>query len=269
MAFNNITLFAGLTVIFFILGIIALLIYNHLTSARNRILLIRAYKAAPGKNADAPILIHGTAGLSGVEKPTDGDPVAFHATFIMTSGCTLIRDMNHRKPLPENTSFKVFTMSGDFPVTEAGVSYRVSLVSTIQRMNAGAEYFTKNAKQNALLDGLPESIFDDMVTFEAASQALVPVFSITETGRNVTSSIDSRVSRFIHGRDVPPAIADMLKQRIIRPQPGTEITVVEFFIPFKKSVWVFGEFSGGDTIRYGEDGAGLSVSYADPETMGT
>lgn len=268
MAFGNITLFIGIAVFFFIIGILLLLVFRHLT-AQNRTALIKAYKAAPRKTADAPVLIHGTAGLSGVTRPIGGDPVAFHATFIMSRGCSLIRDVNHRKPLPENTSFKVFTMSGDFPVTEAGVSYRVSLISTIQRMNAGAEYFTKNVKQTAILDGLPESVFDDMVTFEAASQALVPVFSIAETGRNVTSSIDSRVSRFIHGRDVPPVIADMLKQRIIRPQPGEEITVMEFFIPLKKSVWVFGEFSGGDTIRYGEDGAGLSVSYTDPETMGT
>jgi hypothetical protein len=267
MAFENFMLFIGIATFLVIVGIILLLVFNRMT-ARDRIQMIKTYKAASGKTADAPILIHGTAGLSGVERPTGGDPVAFHATFIMSKGCTLIRDMSHRKPLPENTSFKVFTMSGDFPVTEAGVSYRVSLVSTIQRMIAGAEYFTKNVKQNALLDGLPESVFDDMVTFEAASQALVPVFSITETERSVTSSVDSRVSRFIHGRDVPLAIVDLLKQRIIRPQPGTEITVVEFFIPFKKSVWVFGEFSGGDTIRYGEDGAGLSVSYADPETAG-
>jgi hypothetical protein len=267
MAFENVTFFIAIAAFLVIVGIILLLVFNHLT-ARDRIQLIKAYKAAPRKTADAPVLIHGPAGLYGVEKPTGGDPVAFHATFIMSKGCTLIRDINHRKPLPENTSFKVFTMSGDFPVTEAGVSYRVSLVSTVQRMNAGAEYFAKNVKQNALLDGVPESVFDDMVTFEAASQALGPVFTIMETGRNITSSVDSRVSRFVHGRDVPPAIADLLKQRIIRPQPGTEITVVEFFIPLKKSVWVFGEFSGGDTIRYGKDGAGLSVSYTDPETAG-
>jgi hypothetical protein len=267
MAFENLMLFLGIAAFLIIIGIILLLVFNRLT-AQDRIQKIKAYKAAPKKTADAPVLIHGPAGLSGVITPTGGDPVAFHATFIMSRGCTLIRDVNHRKPLPENTSFKVFTMSGDFPVTEAGVSYRVGLVSTVQRMSAGAEFFTKNVKQNAVLDGLPESVFDDMVSFEAAIQALAPVFSITETGRSVTSSIDSRVSRFIHGRDVPPAITDMLKGKIIRPQPGEEITVMEFFIPLKKSVWVFGEFSGGDTVRYGEDGTGLSVSYADPETAG-
>jgi len=33
---------------------------------------------------------------------------------------------------------------------------------------------------------------------------------------------------------VPPAIADLLKQKNIRPQPGTEITGAVFFIPLKK-----------------------------------
>ena len=116
---------------------------------------------------------------------------------------------------------------------------------------------------------MPESVFEDMAMFEAASKALVPVFSVIENGGSVTGSIDSRVTRFILGENVPPMIADILKGKIIRPLPGTEIKVVEFYIPQKKSVWVFGEFNGENTVRYGEDGAGLSVSYRDPETAGT
>jgi len=47
--------------------------------------------------------------------PLDGgEPVAFHAMFIMSSGCTLIPDKNNLKPLPDYTSFKVFAMSGEF-----------------------------------------------------------------------------------------------------------------------------------------------------------
>jgi hypothetical protein len=108
-------------------------------------------------------------------------------------------------------------------------------------------------------------VFDDMVRFIAASQALVPVFDITENGTSVTSAIDSRVRTFRQGHDVPLGIAEILRGKIIRPQPGEEITVVEFFIPLKKSVWVFGEFDGNDTVTYGEGGAGLYISYMDPE----
>lgn len=268
MVFENTTLLAGIVLIFLILVIVLCLALYKQIMRKNRLDLIRAFKAAPRKTPEFPVLVHGPAGPPGVIPPTGGDPVAFHATFIMSRGCTLIRDMNHRKPLPDYTSFKVFTMSGNFTVTEAGIPYTISVISALERINDGAAWFTKQYKQTLILDGMPESVFDDMVTFEAASQALVPVFSLTETGRYVTSSVDSRVSRFIHGRDVPPAIADMLKGKIIRPAPGEEITVVEFFIPVKKSVWVFGEFSGGDTVRYGENGAGLSVSYTDPEMAG-
>jgi hypothetical protein len=266
MVFENTTLLAGIVCFFVILVIVLCLVLYKQITGKNRLDLIRAYKAAPRKTPDSPVLVYGPAGSPGIIPMTGGDPVAFHATFIMSRGCTLIRDANHRKPLPDYTSFKVFTMSGNFTITEAGIPYTISIISALERINDGAAWFTKQYKQTIVLDGLPESVFDDMVTFEAASQALVPVFSIRETGRSVTSSIDSRVSRFIHGRDVPPAIADLLKGKIIRPQPGEEITVMEFFIPLKKSVWIFGEFDGADTVRFGENGAGLSVSYADPET---
>jgi hypothetical protein len=268
MVFENTTLLAGIVLVFVIIFIVLSLFLYKQVMGKNTLDLVRAYKAAPRKTPGSPVLLHGQAGSPGVIPPTGGDPVAFHATFIMSRACTLIRDMNNRKPLPDYTSFKVFTMSGNFTVTEAGIPYTISVISALEQINDGVAWFTKQYKQTLILDGMPESVFDDMVLFEAASQALVPVFSIIETGRSVTSSIDSRVSRFIHGRDVPPAIADLLKGKIIRPQQGEEITVVEFFIPFKKSVWVFGEFSGGDTVRYGENGAGLSVSYADPETAG-
>jgi hypothetical protein len=268
MVFENTTLLAGIVLIFVILIIVLCLVLYKQITKKNRLDLMRAYTGAPRKTPGSPVLVHGPAGSPGVIPPTGGEPVAFHATFIMSRGCTLIRDPDNRKPLPDYTSFKVFTMSGNFSVTEAGIPYTISIISALERINDGAAGFTKQYKQTIVLDGMPDSVFDDMVTFEAASQALVPVFSLTDTGGSVTSSIDSRVSRFVHGRDVPPAIADILKGKIIRPQPGEEITVVEFYIPQKKSVWVFGEFDGKNTVWYGEDGAGLSVSYADPETAG-
>lgn len=260
---NIIITVTALAIIF--LAIVLISRFSNRRTAANRVKLIRAFKASPRKAADAPILLHGQASSPGVVMPAGGEPAAFHATFIMSRGCTLIRDMNHRKPLPANSSFKVFITSGDFSVTEAGVSYRVSIVSALERITMGAEWFTGKYKMNMVLDGMPENVFDDMVSFEAGSQALVPVFSITETGRSVMSSIDSRVRTFTQGSDVPPGIAEILKGKIIRPQPGEEITVLEFFIPLKKSVWVFGEFDGTDTVRYGEKGAMLSVSYGDPE----
>jgi len=266
MVFENTTLLAGIVLVFVIIVIVLSLVFYKQVMGKNRLDLVRGYKAAPRKIPGYPVLLHGPAGSPGVIPPTGGDPVAFHATFIMSRGCTLIRDVNNRKPLPDYTSFKVFTMSGNFTVTDAGIPFTINIVSALERIKDSAAWFTKEYKQTLVLDGMAESVFDDMVSFESAIQALAPVFSILETGRSVTSSVDSRVSRFIHGRVVPPAIADLLKGKIIRPQPGEEITVIEFFIPFKKSVWVFGEFSGGDKVRYGENGTGLSVSYVDPET---
>jgi len=267
MAFDQIALFVGIAAFLVIAGIILLHIFSLLTK-QDRIRLIRAYRAAPQKTAGVPVLIHGPADSRGNERPAGGDPVAFHATFIMTGGCTLIRKPGDIRPLPDYTSFKLFLTSGDFSVTEAGIRYRVSLISALERMRMGTDYFSGKYRQTLILDGMPENVFDDMVAFEAGIQALAPVFSITETGQSVASSVDSRVLRFTQGQDVPPAIADLLKKKIIRPQPGMEIAVIEFFIPEKKSVWVFGEFDGGNTVRYGEGGAGLSVSFEDPEQAG-
>jgi hypothetical protein len=230
--------------------------------------MVRAYKAAPRKIADSPILVHGPAGSSGVVMPAGGDPVAFHATFIMSRGCTLIRDTSHQNTIPTNSSFKVFTTSGNFPVSDAGIPYTVSIISALERMNEGAGMFSEKNRLNAVLNGMPETVFDDMMQFEAGIQALEPIFAITVSGRYVTSTIDSRIRAFTQGRDVPPGIAEILKGKIIRPQPGEEITVVEFYIPLKKSVWVFGEFDGTDSVRFGESGARLFISYKDPDTEG-
>jgi len=267
MAFDQIALYVGIAALLVIACIILLHIFTLLTK-QDRIRLIRACRAAPQKTEGAPVLIHGPADSPVIERPAGGDPVALHATFIMSGGCTLIRKPGDFRPLPDYTSFKVFLTSGDFYITESGVPYRISLVSALERMKMGSDYFSGKYRQTLILDGMPENVFDDMVAFEAGIQALAPVFSITETGHSVASSVDSRVLRFTQGHNVPPAIADLLKKKIIRPQPGTEITVIEFFIPQKKSVWVFGEFDGGNTVRFGEDGSGLSVSYTDPETAG-
>jgi hypothetical protein len=60
--------------------------------------------------------------------------------------------------------------SGDFSIADAGVPYTVSILSALERFNYGAEMFTKNQKVNAVLDGIPERVFDDMVGFEAAGR---------------------------------------------------------------------------------------------------
>ncbi|MDD1680944.1 MAG: hypothetical protein LUQ35_04985 [Methanoregula sp.] len=266
---NDVYLLLFAIIIFLFVLIIAIyLIFGGQKENRNRLQLVRAYKAAPRKIGDSPVLVHGPAGSSGVVMPAGGDPVAFHATFIMSRGCTLIRDIYHQNAIPANSSFKVFTTSGNFPVTDAGIPYTVSIISALERMNEGAGMFTEKNRLNAVLDGMPETVFDDMIQFEAGIQALEPIFAVTVSGRSVTSTIDSRIRTFTQGRDVPPGIAEILKGKIIRPQPGEEITVVEFYIPLKKSVWVFGEFDGTDTVRFGESGARLFVSYNDPDTEG-
>ena len=260
------TIILGVMVVVAILAFLVFLYYQRQVTAGDRLKMIRAYKAAPRKTAGAPVLVNGPAGSSGVIMPTGGEPVAFHATFIMSSDCPLIRTPEDHQPLPSVSSFKVFTTSGDFPVSDAGLTYTISIISALEQFPEGAAIFSKNQKMNAVLDGMPESVFDDMVTFEAAIKALAPVFTLRETGRSVTSTIDSRLIRFTQGRDVPAAIAEMLRQKIIRPPPGTEITVAEFSIPLKKSVFVFGTFDGVDTVLFGDTAAGLSVSYVDPET---
>jgi hypothetical protein len=266
---NDFYLLLFAVVIFIFVLIIAIyLLFGKQVETRNRLQMVRAYKAAPWKIADSPVLVHGPAGSLGVVMPAGGDPVAYHATFIMSRGCTLIRDIYHQNPIPTNSSFKVFTTSGNFPVTDAGIPYTVSIISALERMNEGAGMFTEKNRLNAVLDGMPETVFDDMIRFEAGIQALEPIFALTVSGRSVTSTIDSRIRTFTQGRDVPPGIAEILKGKIIRPQPGEEITVVEFYIPLKKSIWVFGEFDGTDTVRFGESGARLFVSYTDPDTEG-
>ncbi len=269
MANEPYLLIFGIVILIFVVVVAVYLLYGKQIETRNRLKLIRAYKAEPHRTGGAPVLVHGPAGTSGVAMPAGGEPVAFHATFIMSNGCTVIMGTSAlNRPLPTNASFKVFVTSGDFTVTEAGVPYRISIVSVLERMHAGANLFTSRFRTSAVLDGVPEMVFDDMVRFIAGSQALEPVFGISETGRSVSSTIDTRVRTFVQGQNVPHGIADILRGRIIRPKPGEEITVVELYIPLKKSVWVFGEFDGRDTVKYGEGGAGLYISCTDPETEG-
>jgi hypothetical protein len=214
------------------------------------------------------VLVHGPACSPEVVMPTGGEPVAFHATFIMSTGCTLFRAPGNNKILPENTSFKLFIMSGDFSVAEDRSNYTVSIISALKWFSERKAMFSKGQKLNAVLDGMPETVFDDAVSFEATLQALAEIFTIKAPGTLVISAIDSRVRTFTQGLDVPPAIADLLRERMVRPQPGEKITIVEFFIPLKKSVYVFGTFDGKDTLRYDNAATALSVSYVDPEKMG-
>lgn len=268
MAFETGWVAFGIIALVFVLLVVIYLIWGNRIEEHNRQKLIRAYKASPQKTAGAPVLIHGPAGSKGVVMPAGGDPVAFHATFIMSSGCSFFLQSGLQKALPNATSFRIFLTSGDFTVTEAGLPYTVSIISALERMNMGAKYFTEKHKKNAVLDGIPETVFDSMVQFIAGSQALEPVFGITGNGRSFSSTIDTRVRTFRQGTDVPPGIAEILKGRIIRPQPGEEITVAEFFIPLKKDLWVFGEFDERDTVRFGKRTEGLFVSYIDPEVAG-
>ena len=268
MAYDIIALLAGIAIFFVILAIVLFSVFNNRISAGKRIRRIRAYKAKPRKIAGAPVLVHGPAGSPVVVMPTGGEPVAFHATFIMSRGCTLFRTPGNNKILPENTSFKIFTMSGDFSVADNGMTYTVSIISALKRFSQGRGKFSKDQKLNAVLDGMPETVFNDVESFEATLQVLAKVFAITTPGTLVISAIDSRVRTFTQGLDVPPAIAELLRQRLIRPQPDEEITIVEFFIPLKKSVYAFGTFDGKDAVRYDDTATALSVSYVDPETMG-
>ena len=268
MAYDTITLLAGITIFIVILAIVLFLVFNNRISAGKRIRRIRAYKAKPRKIAGAPVLVHGPACSPEVVMPTGGEPVAFHATFIMSTGCTLFRTSGNHKILPENTSFKLFTMSGDFVVADNGMIYIVSIISALKRLSQGNAMFSKDQKLNAVLDGVMETVVNDAVSFEATIQALARVFAITAPGTLIISAIDSRVRTFAQGLDVPPAIADLLRERMVRPQPGEKITIVEFFIPLKKSVYVFGTFDGKDTVRYDNTATALSVSYVDPETLG-
>lgn len=268
MAFETGWIVFGILVVVFVLFVVVYYFWGKNIEAHNRLKQIRAYKVTPQKIEGAAVLIHGTAGSKGVVMPAGGDPHAFHATFIMSSDCRFSLGNGYRKALPTRSSFRIFLTSGDFTVIEAGKSYTVSIHSTLERMKMGAEYFTEKYRTDAVFNGIAETVFDNLVQFLVGSQALEPVFDITETGSSFTSTIDSRVRTFREGTDVPPGIAEILKEKNIHPQPGEEITVIEFFIPVKKSVWVFGEFDGRDTVKYGKGKGGLYISYVDPDTAG-
>ena len=119
MANDFYLLLFAIVIFIFVLITAIYLLFGKQIETRNRLQMVRAYKAAPRKIADSPVLVHGPAGSTGVVMPAGGDPVAFHATFIMSRGCTLIRDIYHQNAIPTNSSFKVFTTSGNFRVTDA------------------------------------------------------------------------------------------------------------------------------------------------------
>ena len=43
------------------------------------------------------------------------------------------------------------------------IPYTVNIISALERMNEGARLFTEKNRLNAVLDGMPETVFNDMI----------------------------------------------------------------------------------------------------------
>ncbi|NMB79698.1 MAG: hypothetical protein GYA23_11470 [Methanomicrobiales archaeon] len=227
---------------------------------------IRAFRASPVKRENEPVLIQGLAVSPGHTLPTSGEQVAFYALFVMTQGSNLAMAFKRTQLLPSTTAFKIFESSGDFTVIENTVPYRIEISSIVAYFFTGGRMFAEQHRHEAISLGYSETIFNEAVNFEAAIQALTKVFRISATGDSYISAIDTRVTHYQYGDNTPSGILDFIRRKGISPKPGEKISVIEFSIPQKKPLYVFGTLGEGNSIRYTSDTVSLSVSYTDPES---
>jgi hypothetical protein len=288
---------------FILLLIVAFFAYAFLSRRRTadkRKQLIRAFRAAPARAKDAPILVQGTARAPELLLPTTGEPVAFYGLFVLSRESAItdqqtgipvsIQGLKLNQPrISAVKGFRFFETSGDFTVESGGTPFLVSVESILSYFAKGAAMVTSLVGGQVKESGLPGDVWNDAMNFQVAEPALkmfcgfeTPIgtqgsrrhagtWTRTETTQRTTlsvvtvkSRIDARIHYFSAGVNLPQGILDLIAKRGIVPEEKEEVIVIECFIPLNREVFVFGTFDGDRGIRYADGTVQLSVSYTDP-----
>jgi hypothetical protein len=289
-------------IILLVIGFFAYGYLNKRITADKRKQLVMTFKASPAIVKNAPILVQGAASAPDVLIPTTGEHVAYYGLFIL-SGETVVTETRtgidlrvNGIPLDPNCTkidsvegFTFFETSGDFTVSSGGNYYFVRASAVFAYFSKGTEMVAGLVASQAGREGMPERMYKDAMNFTLAEQAErvfcglnAPIVEersrrhtgswtkTTTTGRTTlsavtaTSRIDSRVSHFVSGFNLPQGLSDLITLRGIALPEKQEVIVIETFIPLNHEVFVFGTFDGDRSIVYSDNTVQLSVSYTDP-----
>jgi hypothetical protein len=284
------------------LGIVAYSYLNKRLTDNKRKKLIKAFKASPLIEKNAPLLIHGTSQAPDVLLPSTGEHVAYYGLFVLSKD-TVVTDTRSgvdirlngveigtdRTRIDSVEGFTFFETSGDFTIAAGGKEYLVKASSVFAYFKKGMDMVSGLVTSQFAKMGMPEYVIRDNMEFTLAQQALkmlcrfdAPIVeersrrfsgswtSKTTTGRTTfsvmtaTSRLDARVHHFMAGYNMPQGILDLIAKRGIALKEKDEVTVVETFIPLNREVFVFGTFDGDRSIVYADGAVQLSVSYTDP-----
>lgn len=289
-------------VLFLILVIIfAVFIYYAIISKRRshdkRNTLINAYKTAPTKTRNAPILIQGPVPSPDLILPTTGEHVGFYALFILSKESSMTSSESNlsigsgsieRSHISDMKGFRVFETSGDFSVVSEGTRYEVGISGVLAQFKKGASLFTSPFTGLIASSGIPEKVQNDTMGFQMAQEAYSLIFGfsapiravtstigdkwqqttyITSSVVSATSTVDSRLQSYVTGINLPKGVLEILAKKGIVPTDKEEISVIELFIPLHKEVYVFGTFDGEKSIVFLDSTVKLSVSYQDPGSL--
>jgi hypothetical protein len=297
---------------FILLLIIGLFAYSYLNKRRianKQKELMKAFRASPMIAKDKPIFIKGQAQAPDLILPTTGEHVAYYGLFVMSKETT-IRDTHsgvgirvngiplgtalgtEKNRIDSVQGFHFFETGGDFTVASGSTYYFVRPSGVMAYFQKGADLVAGFVGGQFKSMGLPESFFQDAMTFQVAQQALAMFCGFnapfieersrrfsggwtktTTTQRTTvsvttaTARIDARVHEFMAGYNIPQGIADLLAKRRIELPDKEEIIVIEVFIPLNREVYVFGTFDGDRSIVFYDTDVQLLVSYGDPEGL--
>jgi len=193
-----------------------------------------------------------------------------------------------------------FERSGDFIVSGAGKNHAIRVDDAFAFFESGIAFAKNQVPGGGIVQGAQKTRLELAMEQQACESILALMFGFVNPIHNTTSmrskgsifgkeerkdyygpdplrglgagksNVSIRTSQFVYGRDVPSAILSMLRRKSGASEllhEGDEIWAVENYIPYGHSVFVFGTYDGNGNITFADGTTGLSVSYADPETL--
>ncbi len=256
---------------------------------------IQAFKRQPVIESGKPILVQGHAGGTAYALPSTGEKVAYYSISVTSRQVTTTRTWTNTGV----EGFGAFAQTGDFSITTAGKTYAIRIASAFDKFAPGIA-MTKNAitamagprgvndafLRNAMELKTSESVLGLIFGFinpysdagkqqrtstpfqsrETSTMDATPIFG----QKDATSYVSTRLSRYTVGRDLPDSVTALLKAKGIDARlskEGQEVLLVENYVPYGQPVFAFGTYDGNGGITFADTTTGLTISYADPETL--
>lgn len=285
----------------FVLLVVILLAYNFLVKGKRKA-LIRSLKSGTLQPTEGgPILVEGAATGPEARLPSTGERCAFYAVRVFSKKSLLEQRVSGSASRgPRSTTLKGFELSaisGNFTVRDGrdGREYVVDAKGMLDKLMQGimmlspvigavvrTQMRVSDPVQHAMDLSLEGKGVDNLLMlgfgqrmqeWKSKAEFSTGFGRYSDSSTNigsvaVKSTVDSAVHQYTLGKDVPPAIMDILAQKGVigtLAADGDEIYVVETYIPLGRKIYVVGTYAPG-MITYGDTTTSLTVSYEDPET---